>query len=241
MRISLHRQLWLLRAYVVVSALAFVVLSTAAFQQASTPQNLGEITVERINVVDANGTLRLVISNKDRMHPGVMNDVTIGRPRPLAGMIFFNDMGDEVGGLVTTGMDKDGQREAAAGLTFDQLHQDQTIGLMYDESNGQRKAALKVWDRPEAHLSDLIKKMNAARAIQDPAQRQAAVRAANDSTPPGHERVFVGKDVDRSASVALSDANGKPRLKLTVDATGNPRIEFLDENGRIFQRLPQEK
>ncbi len=239
MRISLHRQLWLLRAYVVVSALGFVVLSTAAFRQASKPQNLGEITVERINVVDANGTLRLVISNKDRMHPGVMDGVTIDRPRPLAGMIFFNDMGDEVGGLVTKGLDKDGQREAAAGLTFDQLHQDQTIGLMYDDLNGQRTAALQVWDPAEVPLSKAIAQMNAANRIADPAQRDAALKAIDPAPLRRPRRVFVGKNRDRSASVSLSDANGKPRLNLTVDATGNPRIEFLDENGRVTQRLPQ--
>lgn len=158
--------MWL-RAYVIVSLLALVVLSTAAFRQASKPQNLGEITVERINVVDANGTLRLVIANKDRMHPGVIDGVTIDRPRPVAGMLFFNDEGDEVGGLVTTGPDKDGTSAAAASLTFDQLHQDQTIGLSYDESNGKRRAALVVWDRPDAHLGDLITKINAARAIPE--------------------------------------------------------------------------
>lgn len=51
-----------MRAYMVVSSLALVILCTAAFRQASAPRNLGEITVERINVVDANGTLRLVIA-----------------------------------------------------------------------------------------------------------------------------------------------------------------------------------
>src|SRR5476649_1096606 len=178
--------MWM-RAYVVVSSLALVVLSTAAFRQASKPQNLGEITVERINVVDANGTLRLVISNKDRQHPGVIDGITIDRPRPVAGMIFFNDQGDEVGGLVTTGMDKDGKKEADAGLTFDQLHQDQTISLGHGESGGQRHAELEVWDRPDAHLGDLITAMNTANAIPDPAQRQAAVRAANAAAAKGHK------------------------------------------------------
>jgi len=232
--------MWM-RAYVVVSSLALVVLSTAAFCQTAKPQNLGEITVERINVVDKNGTLRLVISNKDRQHPGVIDGVTADRPRALAGMIFFNDQGDEVGGLVTTGMDKDGQQRANAGLTFDQLHQDQAIALRYGELNGKRHAALEVWDRPEAHLGDLIKKMNEANAIQDSARRQTAVKAVNDAAPRPHERVFVGKSDDRSASVALSDANGQPRLKLTVDANGNPRIEFLDDKGQVTQRLPQGK
>ena len=42
---------------------------------------MGEITVERINVVDANGTLRLVISDRDRMHPGVVSGKTLDRQR----------------------------------------------------------------------------------------------------------------------------------------------------------------
>ena len=28
-------------------------------------------------------------------------------------------------------------------------------------------------------------------------------------------------------------------LRLCVDATGSPRIEFLDENGKIVDRIPQ--
>jgi hypothetical protein len=49
--------------------------------------------------------------------------------------------------------------------------------------------------------------------------------------------VFVGKNAERAATVTLADANGKPRLTLTVDATGNPRIEFLDETGKVVSRL----
>jgi hypothetical protein len=45
----------------------------------------------------------------------------------------------------------------------------------------------------------------------------------------------------RAASVSLSDAEGKPRLTMTVDATGNPRIEFLDNAGRVTQRLREAK
>src|SRR6185369_7148403 len=122
--------MWM-RVYVVVSSLALVVLSTAAFRQASRPQNLGEITVERINVVDANGTLRLVIANKDRMHPGIIDGVAMSRPRPEAGLIFFNDEGDEVGGIGYRNGTINGQRIASDNMTFDQLKQDQTIGFHY--------------------------------------------------------------------------------------------------------------
>src|SRR6266508_4959559 len=231
-----------LRLYVVISSLALVVLSTAAFRQAVKPQNLGEITVERINVVDANGTLRLVIANKDRMHPGVMDGKTIDRPRPVAGMLFFNDEGDEVGGLTFTGrVAANGARQANAGLMFDQLKQDQTIGFSYSEGGGRRSAGFQVWDRSESRLSELIEKLNTANAIADRAAREAAVAAIRAAAPPGPRRVFVGKTAERSATVSLSDADGKPRLALTVDAGGNPRIEFLDQDGKVVARMPQDK
>src|SRR5467141_4943840 len=186
-----------LRLYVVTSSLAIVVLTTAAFRQTAQPRNLGEITVERINVVDANGTLRLVISNKDRMHPGVMDGKVIDRPRPVAGLLFFNDEGDEVGGLTITGQQRDGVREADAGLMFDQLKQDQTIGLSYAENNGRRTAGLQVWDRSERPLSELIEQSNAANRITDPNERDAAIKKVRQAAPAGPRRVFVGKNADR--------------------------------------------
>jgi hypothetical protein len=228
-----------LRLYVVVSSLALIVLTTAAFRQAAQPRNLGEITVERINVVDGNGTLRLVISNKDRMHPGVMDGKVIDRPRPVAGMLFFNDEGDEVGGLTITGQQRDSTRRADAGLMFDQLKQDQTIGISYSENNGRRTAGLQIWDRSDRPLSELIEQLNAANKITDATERAAAIKKVRDAAPAGPRRVFVGKNADRASTVSLADASGRPRLALTVDAAGNPRIEFLDENGKIVERIPQ--
>jgi hypothetical protein len=48
------------------------------------------------------------------------------------------------------------------------------------------------------------------------------------SPPPGPRRVFVGKNDDRGALVSLADAQGKPRLVLTVNPASKLRIEFLD-------------
>src|SRR4026207_2165326 len=123
MRRSLRHQLRILQVYAAISFLILAFLSVSAFTQSQ--QRIDELTVQRLNVVDANGTLRFVLSNKDRMHPGVMDGVTIDRPRPVAGTLFFNDEGDEVGGLTYTGSDDNGRR-ANAGLMFDQLKQDQT-------------------------------------------------------------------------------------------------------------------
>ena len=240
MKLSLRRQLRILQAYAAASFIAAAFLALAAFAQSQT-QRIEELTVQRLNVVDANGTLRFVLSNKDRMHPGVMDGVTINRPRPVAGMLFFNDEGDEVGGLTYTGTDDNGRR-ANAGLMFDQLKQDQTIGITYSESaNGQRQAGLQVWDRSEQPLSDLIRALNAANALPEGAERDAAVKAVRAKAPAGPMRVFVGKTPDRASQVGLADANGKPRLVLKVEADGTASIDFLDADGKSIQRLPASK
>jgi len=237
MKISLRRQLRILQVYAALTFAALAFLSVSAFTQ--TQQRIDELTVQRLNVVDANGTLRFVLSNKDRMHPGVMDGVTINRPRPVAGMLFFNDEGDEVGGLTYTGTDDNGRR-ANAGLMFDQLKQDQTVGISYNESNGQRTAGLQVWDRSDQPLSDLIKGLNAANALPEGSARDEAVKAVRAKAQPGPRRVFVGKNAEKASTVSLADANGKPRLVMTVGADGSASIEFLDADGKVMQRiLPQ--
>ena len=238
MRQSLRRQLRFLRLYAVANTLVMIVLATSAFRQAAPPQKFGEVTVERLNVVDADGTLRLVISNKDRMHPGQMDGKVIVRPRPVAGLLFFNEEGDEVGGLTFTGREVNGMRRANAGIMFDQYKQDQTIGLSYSETNGRRIAGFQVWDRSDSRLSELIEKLNAANKIADRAERDKAIAAIRAAAPPGPRRVFVGKNAEKAATVSRADGDGKPRLTLTVDAAGNPRIEFLDAAGKVVSRLP---
>jgi len=241
MKHRLRRRLRVLQATATLSLCGFVVLAAAAFRQPSATQKFGEITVERINVVDGNGTLRLVIANKDRMHPGIMDGKTINRARPVAGLIFFNDEGDEVGGLTYTGQLKDGQRQADAGLMFDQLKQDQIVGMTYSEGGDRRTAGLQVWDRPDSPLSDLIEKLNAANAIQDPDKKAAALKAIRASAPAAPRRVFVGKNSERAATVLLADGQGKPRLVLKVDNAGTASIEFLDADGKVVERLPAAK
>ena len=238
---TIRRQLRILQVYAAASFSAAAFLSVTAFTQSTASQRIEELTVQRLNVVDANGTLRFVLSNKDRMHPGVMDGVTINRPRPVAGMLFFNDEGDEVGGLTYTGTDDNGRR-ANAGIMFDQLKQDQTIGITYSEGNGQRSAGLQVWDRSETQpLSELIKGLNAANALPEGPARDEAVKAVRAKAAPGPRRVFVGKSTDKSATVSLADAAGKPRLVMKVDAEGAATIDFLDADGKVVQRMPASK
>jgi hypothetical protein len=240
MRTSLRRQLRFLQVYTIASSLVLIVIGTAAFRQATASKGPDEITVQRVNIVDADGTLRMVLAGKNRIHPGVMDGVEIQRPRPVAGMIFFSDQGDEVGGLTYAGQEVNGRGAAEASLMFDQLKQDQTIGFNYRDANGRRSAGFQVWDRSDTeHLSVAIRKLNAANALPAGPQRDAALAEIQRGMPPGPRRVFVGKTTDKAAAIVLSDAQGKPRLTLTVDATGNPRIELLNDAGKVVTRIPE--
>jgi hypothetical protein len=233
---SIRRELRVHRTISGVSLLSMVMLATTAFQQTS-GRNLGEITVERINVVESDGRLRMVIANSERQTPGSINGKSpaLNRKRP-AGVIFFNDEGDEDGGLVFSGRDGN----AAASLTFDQYKQDQTVGISYNESDGKRSAGLMVRDHVDIPLDQLMERFDAAQKLPTDEQRKTAMQAigANDN---GAVRVFVGKNQDRAAVISLADAHGKPRLTLTVDASGAPRIELLDEAGKVVGSLPDSK
>jgi len=53
----------------------------------------------------------------------------------------------------------------------------------------------------------------------------------------GAQRVFVGKQQNKTATVILADAQSRPRLRLVVDSAGAARIEFLDDGGKVVRTI----
>src|SRR5579875_57105 len=69
-------------------------------------QEFDQLRVHRIDVVEPDGTLRMVISNHDKLPPVIINGKEHpgnGERRPQAGMLFYNDEGTENGGLIFGG------------------------------------------------------------------------------------------------------------------------------------------
>jgi hypothetical protein len=106
-----------------------------------------EITVERINVVEKNGDLKLVISNSERQHQGIVNGKPLPKRERQAGLIFFNSAGDECGGLVYDGNDK----EAGLVLSVDKYRDDQIMQFRYIENTEKnaRTYGIQFWDYPK--------------------------------------------------------------------------------------------
>jgi len=94
---------------------AFAVSMLTGFAK-SPVATFDEIDVQRINVREPDGTLRMVISDSAKL-PGV---IVKGKEqpkvdRPQAGMIFFNDEGSENGGLIFGGK-RDAHGEACRSI-----------------------------------------------------------------------------------------------------------------------------
>jgi len=243
METQLHRDVRFLKSYVIVITLLLTVLVFAGFRQASQKGKFTELDVECINIVGQDGKLKMVISNSERQHPGVVDGKTYPRTRP-AGILFFNDKGDECGGLAFFGDQKDGAANAGALLAFDRFRQDQTVDIDYSENNGQYDAGLNVWDRPDTSLSPVIEKLQAIEKMPAGPEKTQAMQKAREmpgAWDSGARRVFVGRTKEKAAALTLFDPQGRPRLLLAVDAQGVPKLEFLDEKGAVVQRLPAAK
>ena len=240
----MRRRMRLLELHAALSTIVILVLVVAAFRPPRTDA-VDVLDVKRINVLDDSGTPALVIAGVGRL-PGptfegkeYAPELSGGRTTS-AGMIFFNQRGDEVGGLTFAGRLTDGGYEAGGSLTFDQFHQDQVVGVQYGDDGGDRSAGFHVWDRStEVSIARILELVDARRtatgAARDSVEGVIRALAANGL---GAHRIFLGSE-NRTASLELQDPDGRTRLRLAVDSTGAARIEFLDAAGRVVTTLPE--
>ena len=190
---------------IVTAALAAVMLTGSA----SKTKDFDEINVKRINVVEPDGTLRMVISDHARLPGIVVKGKEQPFDRPQAGMIFYNDEGSENGGLIFGGRrDAQGKVVNAGGsLSFDKYDANQIVQLAGVEDSEDRFAGLIVSD--------------------------------SHSGTNTRRRIWVGRDDAGTASVALMDAEGKKRIVMQVKPDGTPELVFLDAKGAETGTYPK--
>jgi hypothetical protein len=242
---KLKKEMRILKAYTLISAVLFGAILFVAAKQTMQKTKFDEIDVERINIVEKNGQLRMAIANRDRSPgPIIGGKYMITREGQRPGMIFFNDKGDECGGMTWGSSEKDGQISANAGLMFDQYNQDQTVGITYSQRNSERAAGLRVWERPLTPLAEFAEKLGKIESMEDGPEKTAALKKlreeAAESGLGGASRVFVGRGTKGEAVISLADPKGKPRVLLSVDSEGIPSLKFLDDNGKVTFQLPDD-
>jgi hypothetical protein len=131
-----------------LSTLVGLVLLTGAASHSI--KSFDEIRVHRIDVVESDGTLRMVISNRHRL-PGIIVKGKESPPwdRPQAGMIFYNDEGSENGGLIFGGRrnEKGEVVDSGGSLSFDKYGANQIVQLAGVDDSNDRFAGLAVNDQ----------------------------------------------------------------------------------------------
>jgi hypothetical protein len=228
MRIDLSRAIG---GYAAVMTLAAAWLALAAVAPATT--KFDTIDVERINVREPDGTLRLAIADHAQIPGIIIGGKEYPHPsRTEAGMIFYNDQGDENGGLVFDGGLKNGKPTNGGSLTFDRWHQDQTLQLVSTEDGHDRRAGLVVNDRPDAPM-DIAAGLRMRRMKPGPERDALIARAGLTSA----RRAWLGRSEDGSVALILSDPAGRPRLTLGVGKDGIPSVELRDAAGKVTRTV----
>ena len=237
--ISLCRRWLSFRTYVAATTTSATVLALAAFTSVNARPHFQEINVERVNIVEPDGKLRMTISDAARSPGWIFHGkVYPGRPKG-AGMIFFNDEGEEDGGIGFGGRKVNGKVTADGGMAFDRYDQDEAVTLRYSEEDGRRQQGLSVTDRADMPIVVMLAHRDSLMKLSAGPARDSALQSfvQNHGQPLAARRLFAGRATDRSAVVSLSDPLGRPRLRMMVDSTGAASIQFLDTLGHVSRSI----
>jgi len=226
-----------------------VLLSINCFYPLLPGQRFNVIDAERINIREKNGTLRAVLSNSLGFHEGQRAKAETR----IAGLMFYNEEGQETGGLVYLGRAIPGGQDSDVSLTMDQFRQDQNIYLHHEEfkdTQGLRvEDGLTVNARPDwttareeyAAYAELEKLPQEQRdELQLKSAKAGKIRA---------NRLFFGVQRGTKGGATYDDAGlfirnkwGRNTIRLYVDNDNRPHFQVYDPLGKtiIYElKLPQ--
>ena len=178
------------KALLLYSATLSTIFAVVTVTGAKRPQNgqFNEIQAHRLDIVEPDGSLRMIISNHDRM-PGV---IVKGKEspkvdRPQAGMLFYNDEGTENGGLIFGGHrnEKGEVVDSGVSLSFDKYGQPgQIVQLAGVDDKDNKFAGLaindqahRIWVGRRADNASVVSLMDAS------GKKRIVMQVAADGTP----------------------------------------------------------
>ena len=248
MKLSQNYQQGLMVILIVLN-ITFLIQS---FRSPNRLEKFEEIDVERINIVEADGTLKLAIFNSARLTRGLDGDKRQGTGT-ISGMLFYNEEGYEAGGLVFNGKKIEGGQNAGIGLTMDGYRQDQTMSMQHNE----RKDSLTSYYSDFVQISSRPDRAD-VKEEYDFYKLKYPDRFGDKDTPRlpesvldsielelskqykvAQHRIFLGTSRgDRgdgwfdNSGLYIKNKYGKDMIKIYVDKDNIPRIEILDTLGQ---------
>jgi hypothetical protein len=226
-----------------------------AFSSNNSVQKFEEIDVERINIVEADGTLKMALFNSNRLTRGLDGDKRRGTGS-ISGMLFYNQEGYEAGGLVFDGKKIAGGQSSAAGLMFDGYRQDQTIALQHNERKDSLTSyyedGLKIMSRPDRSN---VKEEYEFYAIKYPERfgKKDTPKLTNEEIDSieyslsgqnkvAQRRLFLGSKRGDTGNgwfdetgLYIKNKYGKDMIRIYVGNDNKPKFEVLDSMGSIVR------
>lgn len=188
------------RFLVAYSAVTSTVLLVIVLSGAARPHEAAfdRLRVQRLDVIEPDGTTRMVLSDKSHLPPVVIKGQErpeMGEPRPQAGLIFYNDEGTENGGLIFGGRknEKGEIVDSGGSLSFDKYGAGQVVQLAGVDDRESQFAGLGVNDgRRRVWIG-----------------RQDGVASVALSGADGKKRIVMKVAADGTPSLAFYDVNGR--------------------------------
>jgi len=239
---SLQRQINMLRVGFMILSSLFIILIFSAFQSEDNNTKFEEIDVERINIIEKDGTLKLALFNSERLTRGIAKRQGEGS---ISGMLFYNEEGHEAGGLVFNGKKISGGQMSESGLLFDQYRQDQTIALEHGEYKDSVRAeysdGLRIVSRPDR--SDVRDEYDFYKFLRSfsgtGAEKDSLIRKYADEKKYAAKRFFAGNKRGTedgvyydNTGVFIYNKYGKQAIRLFVDNDNKPHLEVFDADDK---------
>jgi hypothetical protein len=168
------------------------------------------LVVRRIDVVDENGVIRMVLAAPTP--PPIIDGIQYKRAFPVSGITIYDKAGSERGGYGVADIEG-----SAAVLAQDHVNQD-AIGWRV---------------MPDGSVTFVMNERQPI--VRAPALDNRVVPATEYV-----RRIKLGVAADGTPSIDLADKRDRPRLRLTVTEAGFGAIEFLDAQGKIVETFAPE-
>jgi hypothetical protein len=232
------KELRFLKIYAVVSFMLLMGMIIVGAKLVTKKVAFDEIDVQRINIVEPNGSLRMVISDQTRFPGGIIRGKEYPFDRQTAGMLFFNDEATENGGLIFGGKKgKDGKKFSYGHLSFDAFEQDQVFTIDAGQEGDKKVSGLAIMDRPDWFIGEALEFMEHVKKLPEN-QQKAEMEKFQAGHPGPNRRLYLGRAEDNSVGIRLLDPQGRERILIQVASDGSPVIKFSDAAGKVVSQWP---
>ncbi|MCF2876444.1 MULTISPECIES: hypothetical protein [unclassified Tenacibaculum] len=242
------RELIFLRAFAFCLTSAIVLLTTQSFKTKKVTK-FDTIDVKRINVVEDDGTVKMLITNAKNFpsEGDIINGEVYHKRTKRPGLLFYTEDGKECGGLIYDGKKRGKGHSSGLSLTFDQYDGDQVMQLItLDNSDGNKryKAGRLVFnDRPDNETREVRDKLiKELEKIKDRKKRKEKYEEYKKKGLLGvTTRVVLGQTPGKQNGLFLNDDQGRMRAKFIIDENNAIKLVAYDEKGNVVSTWPENK